>query len=99
MKQHAHELGVKMCGNCNPYIEAGKIAKRVAEYIGAVIVPSSHARVILSISACDVACVQFTCQSAADICGLSVNGVACETEEELIEKTASLLSAAFLSEK
>ena len=77
-------LGVKMCGNCNPDIESMEVAGRIAQALGARIVPYGQGQLELTISACVSACVEERYPCPVRIRGLSLNGYPCRDEDELV---------------
>ena len=83
-------LGVKMCGNCNPDIESMKCAKAIAQRLGMELVRYEEGDLTLTVSACVSSCVYEDYPSPVQIQGLHVNGAACATQEELVDRAVAV---------
>ena len=83
-------LGVKMCGNCNPDIESMKCAKKIAERLGMELVRYDEGDLTLTMSACVSSCVYEDYPSPVQIQGLHVNGSACASQDELVERAVAV---------
>ncbi len=83
-------LGVKMCGNCNPDIESMKCAKAIAQRLGMELVRYEEGDLTLTMSACVSSCVYEDYPSPVQIQGLHVNGAACATQDELVDRAVAV---------
>lgn len=84
MKPGEVQLGVKMCGNCNPSIEAKKIVTKVSTALHAKVVPYEYASIRLTISSCSSACVEKKFPGDVTIRGREVDGVEYENDLDVI---------------
>ena len=88
----SRRLGVKMCGNCNPDIESGSVARRIASGLGMDLVHYEDGDSRLTISGCCCACVEEDYPAEAVVRGLDFNGVKCRDEDELVARAVEFFT-------
>lgn len=89
-------LGVKMCGNCNPWIRSMYVAEGIASGLGMELVPYEQGDVRLTISACSAACVEKSHPADLVIRAMEVCGITYKTEDELIGAAVHILGSSVL---